>query len=167
MNERATMQICNRYFLAFILLPILLGPAAAAEPPAASPVGEWLVNDGSAKVRIVSCGDSLWGSISWAKNPGMDENNPDPAKRGRSVIGMPILLNMKKTEPDRWEGEVYNAENGKTYTSNISLAEDDVLRIEGCVFGGLFCGGEDWTRVTPSKDGANSGEPAKDICPPA
>ncbi len=125
----------------------LLGAASAA---AQTPIGEWLVEDGTAHIRIASCGNALWGVISWTKGePGKDENNPDPAKRTRSVMGMPILINMKPSGK-HWEGEVYNAENGKTYDSNISLTSADVLRIEGCVLG-FLCGGENWTRVPPVK----------------
>ena len=103
--------------------------------------------------------------IAWAREPGKDENNPDPTKRDRSIIGMPILLKMKRVEPNRWDGEVYNAENGKTYTSRISLVKDDVLRIEGCVLAGLFCGGENWTRFTSAADLPRSAVKQKDVCP--
>src|SRR5579864_369613 len=100
-----------------------------------SPVGEWLVKDETAHIRIVSCKDALWGVISWTKGPaGKDENNPDPSKRDRSIICLPILLGMKPAQ-GQWDGEVYNAENGKTYTSHISLVSPDVLKIEGCVLG--------------------------------
>jgi hypothetical protein len=58
---------------------------------------------------------------------------------------------MKLVSPNKWEGEVYNAQNGKMYSANIALVSDDVLKIQGCVFGGLFCGGENWTRVQPVK----------------
>jgi uncharacterized protein (DUF2147 family) len=137
------------------------GFAATATAQAASPIGEWMVEDQTAHIRIVSCpGDVLWGVISWTKDaPGKDENNPDPAKRNRSVMGMPILLAMKQTQPGRWDGEVYNAENGNTYTSYITLKSNDVLEIKGCVAGGLICGGEDWTRV-PS----TSKEPVQKVC---
>jgi uncharacterized protein (DUF2147 family) len=118
---------------------------------AQSPVGEWLVQDGTAHIRIVQCGTSLWGVIAWTKGePGKDENNPDPTKRDRSVMGMPILMNMQPAD-SRWEGQVYNAENGETYTSHISLVSPDVLKIEGCVLGGLICGWENWTRVAAPK----------------
>jgi hypothetical protein len=53
---------------------------------------------------------------------------------------------MRLTKPGLWQGQVYNAENGKTYDSKISLASADVLRIEGCILG-FLCGGENWTRV--------------------
>ena len=52
---------------------------------------------------------------------------------------------MKPASDGRFEGEVYNAENGKTYRSRIWLKSADVLRIEGCLL--FFCGGEDWTRT--------------------
>jgi len=62
------------------------------------------------------------------------------------MLGVPILINM---HPDgsRWQGEVYNAEDGETYAANIKLVSPDVLKIEGCGFFGMICGGEDWTRV--------------------
>ncbi len=145
--------------LCFVVLLVvcLASPALAADP-----TGEWLVADGSARIRIEPCGNALWGVIAWAKDPGKDENNPDPAKRSRSVIGMPILLGMKQTEPNRWDGKVYNAENGKTYTSHISLVKDNVLRIDGCILGGLICDGENWTRVSP---GAPPTKKQKESCP--
>jgi uncharacterized protein (DUF2147 family) len=128
--------------LVIILLVFMCGPALAADP-----VGEWLVADGTAKIRIAQCANALWGVISWTQEPGVDSNNPDPEKRNRSIIGLPILRSMKAAGPNRWEGEVYNAQNGKMYSANIALLSDDVLKIQGCVLGGLFCGGENWTRA--------------------
>ena len=160
------MHTFQRYFLATVFTASLAGPAAAA-----TPTGEWLVADGTARIRIEPCADALWGVIAWTQEPGKDENNPDPAKRDRSVLGMPILLHMKQAEPNRWEGEVYNAENGKTYASRISLVKDDVLRIEGCMLG-IFCGGENWTRViaavNPTDPVTTQAMPAptdKEVCP--
>jgi uncharacterized protein (DUF2147 family) len=121
---------------------LLPGLAVAAEP-----TGEWRVANGAANIRIDDCGGTLWGIVSWETQPGVDSQNPNPAERGRPTLGLPILKAMRPTKPGLWEGEVYNAENGKTYSSRISLTAPDVLRIEGCVFGGLICGGENWTRV--------------------
>ncbi len=140
-----------RLFLAAGLMSLLPITAAFAQ----SPAGEWVVKDGTAHIRIVPCGDAFWGVISWTKGPaGKDVNNPDPAKRDRSVMGMPILINMHPGE-GQWDGEVYNAENGETYTSHISLLGPDTLKIEGCVLGGLICGGENWTRVALPKNHAS------------
>lgn len=154
----------HRYAPAYGLAPVLvlLASAATAAPapranPTMGPTGEWLVENGYAHIKIDNCGESLWGVVSWEKKPGRDTNNPDPSKRDRPTLGLPILLDMKPTEANRWEGEVYNAENGKKYSSSISLGGPDTLRIEGCVLG-FLCGGENWTRVKASPDAAKSGE---------
>ena len=138
-----------KLFLAVGLVGLLSTGAASGQTPA----GEWAVEDGTAHIRIAQCGNAYWGVIAWTKGPpGKDENNPDPAKRDRSVMGMPILINMQPSG-SRWDGEVYNAENGETYTSHISLEDPDTLKIEGCVLGGIICGGESWKRV-PLQKGA-------------
>ncbi len=117
----------------------------ASEP---SPVGEWLVEDGEASIRIEECGNNLCGVVSGAKNWNeTDRKNPNPELRNRPIIGMPILLDMKPTKSNRWEGRAYNSKNGQTYTANISMNNSQGLRVEGCVFGGFLCGGQNWTRV--------------------
>jgi len=119
---------------------------------AAEPIGDWLVKDGYAHIRIDNCAGKMWGIVAWEKTPGaIDDENPDPTKKGRPVLGMPILLGMKPTKPNLWEGEIYNANNGKTYDAKISMVDDNTLKLEGCAgrrfFGDIFCGGENWTRV--------------------
>lgn len=112
-------------------------------------MGEWLVKDRTAHIRIANCNGKLWGTISWAEKPGTDENNPDPTKRSRSVLGMPILLGMQADIDSRakWKGDIYNADNGKTYHGSITLASIDTLHVEGC-FWSILCGGENWIRLT-------------------
>jgi uncharacterized protein (DUF2147 family) len=119
------------------------GSATAAEP---GPVGEWRVANGAANIRIDDCDGVLWGIISWEKESGVDSYNPDPSARSRPTLGLHILRGMKPTKPGLWQGQVYNAEDGRTYDSKISLSSPDVLRIEGCILG-FLCGGENWTRV--------------------
>jgi uncharacterized protein (DUF2147 family) len=121
----------------------MLFPAAVF---AAEATGEWLVASGAARIRIFDCAETLWGIVSWESDPGIDAHNPDAAKRGRPVLGMPILLGMKPDGPNRWAGSIYNSKNGKTYSGGISLLAPDVLRIRGCILG-FLCGGENWSRV--------------------
>ncbi|MDC7785977.1 DUF2147 domain-containing protein [Rhodoplanes sp. TEM] len=143
-----------------VLAGLLLGAAPAL---AAEPNGEWMVADGVAKVRIETCGSELWGVVSWEKVPGgIDQYNPDPAKRTRPTLGMPLLLGMQQAAPNRWDGEIYNAQNGKTYTANIKLASPDQLELQGCVLG-FLCGGQTWTRTAaalPAQKPSASARPA-------
>jgi len=117
---------------------------------AADPTGDWRVADGVANIRVAECNGSMWGAVAWEKIPGgRDKNNPDASKQNRPTLGMPILIDMKKKPGvDQWEGQVYNAKDGQSYSSTIKSAGSDQLEIQGCVLG-FLCGGETWTRVGP------------------
>jgi uncharacterized protein (DUF2147 family) len=126
-----------------ILLAIGLAPALAADP-----TGDWRVADGVANIRVAECNGSMWGVVAWEKiSGGHDSNNPDVSKQSRPTLGMPILIDMKKKpDADQWEGQVYNAKDGQSYSSTIRPVGSDQLEIRGCVLG-FLCGGETWTRV--------------------
>jgi uncharacterized protein (DUF2147 family) len=146
------------------------------------PTGEWLVAQRIARIKIVDCGGHLWGVVAWEARPGTDTKNPDPKLRNRPTLGMPVLLDMAATRPNKWEGNIYNSQNGQTYTASISLSDPNTLRVQGCVLG-FLCGGESWTRAetndtvgrapaqAPAKPQAGgrksaqqSGAPADDVC---
>jgi uncharacterized protein (DUF2147 family) len=134
---------------------ILLAATTGAFAQTADPVGEWLVKDATTRIKVVSCPQapnqppSLWGVI-WAETaPGRDDKNPDPAMRNRPTLGIPILINMKQTEANLWNGKIYDATKGSVWEAKISLSRSDMLEVRGCL-GGFICGGEDWKRVTGS-----------------
>jgi uncharacterized protein (DUF2147 family) len=51
---------------------------------------------------------------------------------------------MQPSGPNKWSGQIYNADDGNSYASNISVSGPDTLKVEGCV--GMLCGSETWTR---------------------
>jgi uncharacterized protein (DUF2147 family) len=77
--------------------------------------------------------------------PQIDEKNPDPAKAHRPILGINLFLGMKPAGA-KWSGKIYNADNGKTYDSNVSLVSAKTLKVEGCVL--MFCGHETWTKLS-------------------
>jgi uncharacterized protein (DUF2147 family) len=127
------------------IFAVLSGTAFAAEP---SVVGDWLVKDGYGHVRIDNCDGKMWGIVSWEKTPGIDNENPDPAKKGRPLLGTPVLMGLApvKNEPGKWTGEIYNSQNGKLYGATISLSNENTLDLEGCLVWPL-CQTQQWTRV--------------------
>ena len=140
----------------------------AATAHAADPSGVWLVADQTARIRIEPCADGYWGSIDWERQPGIDAKNPDPSRRGRPLLGTPILISMKPTQANRWEGRVYNPKEGSFHDVSISLKSPSALRLEGCLL--IFCGGETWTRVSDeprSTTGAATQTPSHSVCPGA
>lgn len=140
MTENARLFRKAGYALAGLLL-------TTASVLAADVTGEWWIEGRFGRVRIENCNNRMWGLISWEQASGaVDFNNPDPAKRTRPTLGMPILLGLKPTTANRWEGDVYSPENGKIYSVNISLINPDQLRLQGCVLG-FLCGGQVWARA--------------------
>ena len=107
--------------------------APAASTPAASnsPVGIWLTEEKEGKVRIEQCGPNLCG---YAVDKKSNQN------------GEKVLINMKPGK-DKWSGRILDPNSGSTYDSTIALKGTDTLRVQGCAFGGMFCGGQTWTRV--------------------
>ena len=139
-----TSVVYSGLFLATgLVLATGLAPALAADP-----TGDWKVADGVANIRVAECNGDMWGVVAWEKTPGgRDTNNPDASNHSRPTLGMPILIDMKKKPGvDQWEGQVYNAKDGQSYSSTIKPVGSDQLEIQGCVLG-FLCGGETWTRV--------------------
>lgn len=115
---------------------------------AASPLGNWLVEEKTAQVRIVDCGSVLWGVFSWEKVPGNDTNNPDPALRNKPLLGSALLRGLKPNpNGTEWQGKVYNPEDGKLYDATVSLADDNTLQLKGCLIS-FLCKTVPWTRVS-------------------
>jgi uncharacterized protein (DUF2147 family) len=112
-------------------------PAAAPKPLAAassanSPLGMWLTEEKEGKVRIEQCGVNLCGYSVDAKS---NQN------------GEQVLINMKPGKDAKWSGRILDPNTGSTYDSTIALKGSDSLRVQGCAFGGMFCGGQTWSRL--------------------
>src|ERR1700712_2805704 len=155
-------QKLTRSFLYYGLWCGLVFTTAPGTALAADPTGDWMVADQVANIRVAECNGSMWGVVAWEKTPGgRDKNNPDVALQSRPTLGMPILLDMKKKPgADQWEGQVYNAKDGKLYSSTIKPVGPDQLEIQGCILG-FLCGGETWTRIGPPIPSSPSNSMAK------
>src|SRR3954465_4443820 len=131
-------------FASAAILALAAGGALAAD---ASVIGDWLVKDGDGQIRIDNCGGKMWGIVSWEKEPGFDNESPDPAKKGRPLLGTPVLMGLSPAkEPGKWTGEIYNSQNGKMYGATIGLKDENTLDLEGCLFWPA-CLTQQWIRV--------------------
>ena len=107
-------------------------PPASAVQAANSPLGVWLTEEKEGKVRIEQCGANLCGYSVDSKS---NQN------------GEQVLINMKPGKDSKWSGRILDPNTGSTYDSTIALKGSDTLRVQGCAFGGMFCGGQTWSRV--------------------
>src|ERR1700684_2890899 len=144
-------MIC-RLRLVLAILTALLGAPTAKAQTGAEVTGIWLTQPADARVRVSKCGGGICGVIVWLRDPidpvtgkpAVDDKNPNPALAKRPMIGLPLFTGMRPSGPNRWSGQIYNADDGGSYASNIALSGVDTLKVEGCV--GMLCGGETWTR---------------------
>ena len=142
----------GKFGLTIAILVTLLGAPAAHAQAGGDASGIWLTQAGDARVRVSKCGGGICGVIVWLREPidpatgrpAVDDKNHNPALATRPMIGLPLFSGMRPSGPNKWSGQIYNADDGNTYASNISLAGPDTLRVEGCV--GALCGGENWSR---------------------
>jgi uncharacterized protein (DUF2147 family) len=105
-------------------------PAAATAAPVqapTTPVGAWATEENKGNVRIESCGQNLCGY-----------SVPSNEK---------ILINMRPQD-SKWTGHIHDPDSGRTYDSTIAMKGANTLRVQGCAFGGMFCGGQTWKRIS-------------------
>ncbi|OUR78053.1 hypothetical protein A9Q83_08665 [Alphaproteobacteria bacterium 46_93_T64] len=116
--------------------------------------GVWETVDGKSHVEIKSCdSDKFCGEIIWLKEPNnekgapkTDINNRNEDLRTRGILGINLLKGLEKTGDNEWEdGYIYNPEDGETYSSEMSLADEKTLEVKGCVL--FLCKTQTWKRV--------------------
>jgi uncharacterized protein (DUF2147 family) len=104
--------------------PVAQQPVATA---ANTPIGVWHTEDGKANVKIEPCGANLCGYTA-------DTHEP-------------LLINMKP-EGTKWSGRIHDPDSGRNYDASIAMKDSNLLRVQGCAFGGMLCGGQTWKRVS-------------------
>jgi uncharacterized protein (DUF2147 family) len=125
----------------------LTGSAAAGPDPA----GLWVMENGKVMVRVSKCGNRLCGTIVGLDKPldkrgrpKLDKHNPNPALRERPLIGLRILYDMKPAGDGQWQGAIYNASDGRVYSSYMKLKGSE-MQVKGCV--AILCKSMDFYRA--------------------
>ncbi|WP_132255067.1 DUF2147 domain-containing protein [Methylobacterium segetis] len=157
--------ILVRFTSAALLAAVAFASSQGRAAQAIIPTGTWLTEDGRARVRTEPCGSDatrLCGFIVWGSKP-LDENgkpkvdryNPNPAKQGRPQLGHQMLLGLKSNSDGRFEGKIYNAEDGKSYDVMVWSDQPSLLTVKGCML--VFCASQAWKRVADVAPGQLQG----------
>ena len=139
-------HVANLPALGAVFAMLLMLPAsclAAAEDA----IGTWRDSETGGITQIYTCGGGVCIKVvTPSKGREVDNNNPDPALKGRSMAGAVIMQGAAKDGPDRWKGKIYNSEDGKTYTGYVEVKSKDEVKLEGCVLG-ILCKTRVWRRA--------------------
>ena len=124
---------------------------------AADPIGTWQTKDGRARIRTVHCnasGADLCGYVVWLRDPRdrsgrprLDAANREDAKKTRPLLGHELMAGLRSVSEGRYEGDIYNADDGKVYRSEVWSGSPGELSIKGCV-AVVLCVTQTWRRVT-------------------
>lgn len=138
---------------ALAALAASLAPSAFAQS-APQQLGRWITESGNLEVEVAPCGDAYCGTVVRVianrsmSAPGAEMAAADP----RPALGMAILRGLKPGEGEargEWKGEIYNRENGKTYSAIVTAPAADQLAIRAYL--GLPALGKTqvWRRAAP------------------
>ena len=148
------------YLIFALSLTSALSPSAFAGSVANDIHGLWINNKDVEKqkfaVMVEDCGSKLCGRLYWLKKPlsasGLpkrDKHNPNEALRDRPLCGLQILTGFQYVGDNTWNaGEIYNPDDGLTFSSTMKLAPEGSLKIRGYVGISLFGKTLEWVRPT-------------------
>ncbi len=127
---------------------LFVGTPAMANP--ADVYGLWLTESKTGHVDIQDCGDGTpCGTLVWIDAPDpdaeLDEFNPDPALRSRTMVGIKLVWGFKPSAKGWKKGNIYDPQDGKTYRSHMMLTDSGDLQVKGCI--GPLCKAQIWTKV--------------------
>ena len=118
-----------------------------------TPIGLW--EAGESHIEIYECGELLCGRIAALDEPldaegkpKIDDKNPDPALKGRPILGMDLIAGFSRKSDERWVGgTIYDPRDGETYKCRMTLQDDGTLEVRGYVGLSLFGKTVVWTRI--------------------
>lgn len=99
-----------------------------------------------AKIEVYKKGSHYFGKTIWAAVPRKDTQNPDKQLRQRDLLGVDLLTHFSYDDGNYVNGEIYDPENGKTYSCKISFSGRN-LKVRGYIGISLFGRTETFERV--------------------
>ena len=134
----------------------LLFALASASVFAQSPVGLWkTIDDATGKekssVRVSEAGGVVSGKIESIVDPAKQDSKCDECsdeRKGKPVIGMTILRNVKKGD-GVWEGgDILDPNNGKVYRVRLTPSADNKkMQVHGYFGVAIFGRTQTWVRA--------------------
>jgi uncharacterized protein (DUF2147 family) len=127
-----------------LLILLALAGAAQAAPRASGPEGVWRNGRDSVRIRVSRCGQGLCGRVVQAT----PEAEDDAAGGGtHRLVGTELFRELRPDPDGRWYGAVFVPDIGREVEGSLAQTGRDTLVAEGCLFAGIGCKAQTWTRV--------------------
>ena len=117
-------------------------------------IGVWLTEGGKSKIQITKSNGKYKGKILWLKDPNeadgsakVDKNNEDESLRSQPILGLVLLQDFEWNDDMFEDGTIYDPENGKLYSCEITFENRDTLNVRGFIGFSLLGRTTVWTRA--------------------
>jgi uncharacterized protein (DUF2147 family) len=146
-----------------LMTAAVLAPCSQSQAASADPTGFWYKPDAEreSKIQVFKCGKGktqLCAKITWLKDPNdsrgkalHDIRNEDASMRDRPIVGLPIFSGLVPTPAGTWAGQIYNPEDGHTYSATLTMVSRKEITLKGCK-AWLLCGEKQWLRTTAPEE---------------
>ena len=98
----------------------------------------------SVHVRIHPCGKSRCGTVVWANAKAKAELGP---RRHDNLVGTELFREFREVSPKVWKGKVFVPDLNKVLTGTGTVKDHNTIVARGCLFAGMGCKSQTWTRV--------------------
>ena len=124
---------------------IIASLVLAAGPASAQALeGQWTNYKRNVVVQVERCGTAYCGRVVQAS----DKAKAKARKGGTpNLVGTQILTGLIPTGQGKFRGRAFVPKRNIHATATVRQVSDDVMQVQGCVFGGLLCDSERWTRI--------------------
>lgn len=134
--------------LYFATLLMFISPALMADDRT-SVIGFWAgessildirIEGATLRATVIALRDPVYLDSEDIGTPGAqrtDNNNPEATLQNRPLIGL-NLLSQYTFDDNRWEGQIYDPESGKLYSSRMSVDRRGILNMRGYIGAPMF-----------------------------
>ena len=135
-----------------IVLPLIFAPFLSfSQNKGDNIIGMWYNEEKTGKIRIYKNDQQYFGELTWVDlepgDSGLDENNPDQNLRSKPLVGLLILKELIYEDGDYEDGNIYDPENGKTYSCIMKLENLNRLYVRGYIGLSIIGRTTYWTRI--------------------
>ena len=126
---------------------ILTAMVAAAPAWAGTPVtavGVWRNPKDTVHIALRPCGAEICGHVVWAS----DTAEAKARKAGTpQLVGQQLMRGFVVDKNGVGRGKVFVPDLNKTFTGSAQMITDRTLLAKGCLFAGVLCKTQVWTRI--------------------
>lgn len=149
--------------IAICLVTLLILPTisfAQKAQPGDSILGTWFNAEKDAKIEVYkvtykNASYKYFGKVTWLKvpndekgKPKTDIENPDPKLQSRPRLGLIVLTDLSFKSGNKYEkGKIYDPKNGKTYSCQVELDGNNILKLRGYIGVSMIGRTSEWTRA--------------------